>query len=255
MPWELNMLLKNKKVTNRRTINTKTVNMQAINIKYEPNSLNKLKKVSNAPANIINFLDNHINKLNTARPLVISDNIKKITKKLFNKLHIEINSGNTITKKTHIKVFNNVPKQIESIDNTYYYYDKHKKLFNNVLKQIIEVNKAHRQPNNAFIDLNKCKEEHKKLFINVLNELKSNNNVHIQKNAGHKDSSANIINEMYTHDIHKVPIQKSVEDKEPSTNIINDVHIHDINQVPIKKTVNINNMHTNDINEVPMQKI
>ena len=169
-------------------------------------------------------------------------------------MHIEINSANTVTKKTHIKVFNNVPKQIESIDNTYYYYDKHKKLFNNVLKQIIEVNKVHRQPNNAFIDLNKCKEEHKKLFINVLNELKSNNNVHIQKNAGHKDSSANIINEMYTHDIHKVPIQKSVEDKEPSTNIINDVHIHDINQVPIQKTVNINNMHTNDIKEVPMQK-
>ena len=142
-------------------------------------------------------------------------------------MHIEINSANTVTKKTHIKVFNNVPKQIESIDNTYYYYDKHKKLFNNVLKQIIEVNKVHTQTNNAFIDLNKCKEEHKKLFINVLNELKSNNNVNIQKNAGHKDSSANIINE---------------------------VHTHDINEVPIQKTVNINNMHTNDIKEVPMQK-
>ena len=89
-----------------------------------------------------------------------------------------------------------------------------------MLKQIIEVNKVHTQTNNAFIDLNKCKEEHKKLFINVLNELKSNNNVNIQKNAGHKDSSANIINE---------------------------VHTHDINEVPIQKTVNINNMHTNDI--------
>ena len=41
------------------------------------------------------------------------------------------------------------------------------------------------QTNNAFIDINKCKEEHKKLFINILNEF--NNNVHIQKNAGHKD--------------------------------------------------------------------
>ena len=70
------MLLKNKKVTNRRTINIKKINMQAISIKYELNSLNKLKKVSNAPANIISFLDNHINNLNTARPLVISDNIK-----------------------------------------------------------------------------------------------------------------------------------------------------------------------------------
>ena len=124
-----------------------------------------------------------------------------------------------------------------------------------MLKQIIEVKKVHPQPNNAFIDLNKCKEEHKKLFINVLNELKSNNNVHIQKNAGHKDSSANMINEVYTHDIHEVPIQKSVEDKGSSANIINDVHLLDINEVPIHKTVNINNMHTDDINEVLMQKI
>ena len=73
-------------------------------------------------------------------------------------MHLEINNANTITKKTHIKVFNNVPKQLESIDNTYY-YDKHKKLFQNVLKQIIEVNKVHTQTNNAFSDLNKCKEE------------------------------------------------------------------------------------------------
>ena len=40
--WELNMLLKNKKVTNRRTINTKKINMQAKRIKYELSSLNKL---------------------------------------------------------------------------------------------------------------------------------------------------------------------------------------------------------------------
>ena len=85
-----------------------------------------------------------------------------------------------------------------------------------MLKQIIEVNKVHTQTNNAFSDLNKFKEEHKKAFINVLNELKSNNNVHTQKNAGHKDSSANIINKMHAHDINEVPIQKSVEDEESS---------------------------------------
>ena len=111
----------------------------------------------------------------------------------------------------------------------------------------------HTQTNNAFIDLNKCKEEHKKAFINVLNELKSNNNVHTQKYAGHKDSSANIINEMHAHDINEVPIHKSVEDEESSENIINEVRTHDINEVPIQKKVNINNMQTNDINEVPMQ--
>ena len=67
----------------------------------------------------------------------------------------------------HIKVFNNVPKQLESIDNTWY-YDQHKKLFNNVLKQIIEVNKVHTQTNNAFIDLKKCKEEWMKCMLMIL---------------------------------------------------------------------------------------
>ena len=139
-------------------------------------------------------------EMNNTRPVVICDNIKNTNKKLINKVHIENNSGNTITKKTHIKVFNNVSKKVKSINNTHADYDKYKKLFNNVLKQIKQVNKVHTKTSNAFIDLDICKEAHKKLFINVLNELKSNN-MHIQKSAGHKDSSANIINEVHIRDI------------------------------------------------------
>ena len=64
------MLSKNKKVTNRNIINTKKINKQAISIKYELNSLNKLKKVTNAPTNLINFLNTHINRIKN------NDNIK-----------------------------------------------------------------------------------------------------------------------------------------------------------------------------------
>ena len=70
-----------------------------------------------------------------------------------------------------------------------------------MLKQIKQVNKVHNKTNNAFIDLDKCKKAHKKLFINLLNQIKSNNNMHMQKSAGHKDSSANIINEVHIRDI------------------------------------------------------
>ena len=70
-----------------------------------------------------------------------------------------------------------------------------------MLKQIKQVNKVHTKTNNTFIDLDKCKKAHKKLFINVLNQIKSNNNMHMQKSAGHKDSSANIINEVHIRDI------------------------------------------------------
>ena len=79
-------------------------------------------------------------------------------------MHIENNSANSITKKTHLKVFNDIPKKVKSINNTHIDYDKH-----NVLKQIKQVNKVHNKTNNAFIDLDKCKKAHKKLFINVLN--------------------------------------------------------------------------------------
>ena len=63
-----------------------------------------------------------------------------------------------------------------------------------MLRQINHVNKVHTLTNNAFIDL----DIRKKLFNNVLSQLVSNNK---QKNAGHKDSSANIIIEAHTRDI------------------------------------------------------
>ena len=58
--------------------------------------------------------------------------LKNTHNKLSNKIaHRKINSANSITKKTHIKVFNDTPKKVKSIDNTHIDYDKH-----NVLKQI-----------------------------------------------------------------------------------------------------------------------
>ena len=119
-----------------------------------------------------------------------NDNIKNTHNKLINKVHIGNNSANSITKKTHLKIFNDIPKKVKSINNTH-----------NVLKQIKQVNKVHNKTNNTFIDLDKCKKAHKKLFINGLNKIKSNNNMHTQKPAGHKDSSANIINEVHICDI------------------------------------------------------
>ena len=109
----------------------------------------------------------HINRIKNN-----NDNIKNTHNKSSNKLHIENKSANSITKKTHIKVFNDTPKKVKSIDNTHIDYDKH-----NVLKQIKQVIKVHNKTNNAFINLDKCKKAHKKLFINVLNQLRSNNNV------------------------------------------------------------------------------
>ena len=80
--------------------------------------------------------------------------------KTFNKAHIENNTASNTSKKTH------------------------KKLFKNVLKQIKTFNKVHKQDN--VFDYDKCKKLHKELFNKVLIELLST------KNAGHKDSSANI---------------------------------------------------------------
>ena len=110
-------------------------------------------------------------------------------------MHIENNSANSITKKTHVKVFIDIPKKVKSINNTHIDYDKY-----NVLKQIKQLNKVHSKTNNTFIDLDKCKKAHKKLFINLLNQIKSKNNMHLQKNSGHKDSSANFINEVHIRD-------------------------------------------------------
>ena len=136
------------------------------------------------------FLNKHINRIKN------NDNIKNTDNKLIKKVHIENNSATSIIKKIHIKLFNDIPKTVKPINNTHLDHDKH-----NVLKQIKQVIKVHTKTNNAFINLGKCKKAHKKLFINVLNQLKSNNNVHIQKSAGHKDSSANIINEVHIRDI------------------------------------------------------
>ena len=50
----------------------------------------------------------HINRIKNNH-----DNIKNTHSKLINKVHIENNSANSITKKTHIKVFNDIPKKVK----------------------------------------------------------------------------------------------------------------------------------------------
>ena len=50
--------------------------------------------VTNAPTNLINFLNMHINRIKNN-----NDNIKNTHNKLINKVHIENNSANSITKK------------------------------------------------------------------------------------------------------------------------------------------------------------
>ena len=230
------MLLKIKKVTNKAIIFIRKINKQAASIKYELNVLNKLKKVTNTPTNLINM---HINKIinnnkdicNT-KPVVISDKIKNIHKKLIdakinsfisiNKVHIENNSA-SISKKTHKKLFNNVLKQIISnnkqTNNALIDTDKckkaPKKLFNSVLKQLISNDKVHMQTNN----IDKCTIANDKLFNNLVNNMHmqtnnkcvlaydmlvnsviSNNKVRKQNSAGHKDSTANIINKACNND-------------------------------------------------------
>ena len=99
----------------------------------------------------------HINRIKN------NDNIKNTDNKLINKVHTENNNANSITKKTHLKIFNDIPKKVKSINNTH-----------NVLKKIKQVNKVHTKTNNnTFIDLDKCKKAHTKLLINVLNQIKS----------------------------------------------------------------------------------
>ena len=142
--------------------------------------LNKLKKVTNASKNVIDFLNKNITQMikgnkvhkqsNTVTNTVIHNNIKKAHAKSaipINKVLIENITASNTSKKTH------------------------KKLFENVLKQIKSVNTVHKQDN--VFDYDKCKKLHKELFNKLLIELLSN------KNAGHKDSSANI-NEACAHD-------------------------------------------------------
>ena len=86
--YELNALLKLKKVSDNNIIIKKKLDLQVINIKSELNALLKLKKVTNASNDVINFLNKHItqiikdnkvhthDKSNSTIYVVIHDNIK-----------------------------------------------------------------------------------------------------------------------------------------------------------------------------------
>ena len=74
----------------------------------------------------------HINRIKN------NDTIKNKHNKLINKVHIENNSANSINKKTHLKIFDEIPKKVKSINNTH-----------NVLKQIKQVNKVHNKTNSS----------------------------------------------------------------------------------------------------------
>ena len=114
-------------------------------------------------------------------------------------MHIENNIASNKNKKTYKKILKNVLKQIETFNkahienNTASNTSKkaHKKLFKNMPKEIKTVNQVHKQ--DIIFDYDKCKKLHKELFNKVLIELLST------KNAGHKDSSANI-NKAYAND-------------------------------------------------------
>ena len=115
--YELNALLKIKKVSNTNIIIKKKLNPQAINIKYELDALNKIKKVTNTSKNVIDFLNKQITQIindnkvhkqnvinNTVANKVIYDNIKNADAKLansilpINKVHIENNNANNTSK-------------------------------------------------------------------------------------------------------------------------------------------------------------
>ena len=137
--YEISALLKIKKVSNTNIIIKKKLNPKAINIKYELNSLNKIKKVTNTSKNVIDFLNKHITQIindnkvhnqnetnNAITNTVIHDNIKKAHAKLanstlpINKVHIENNSANNTSKKTHKKLFNPVLKEMLNMLIVYY---------------------------------------------------------------------------------------------------------------------------------------
>ena len=100
-----------KKFSNTNIIIKKKLNPQAINIKYELNMLNKLKKVTNASKNVIDFLNKHITQIikgNTVTNTVIHDNIKKAHDKsaiLINKVLIENNIASNTSKGIYEKLF------------------------------------------------------------------------------------------------------------------------------------------------------
>ena len=61
--YEPNALLNIKKFSNTNIIIKKKLNLQGINIKFELNALNKIKKVTNASKNVIDFLNKHITQI------------------------------------------------------------------------------------------------------------------------------------------------------------------------------------------------
>ena len=119
--YEIDRLLKIKKASSTNIIIKKKLNPQAINIKYELNMLNKLKKVTNASKNVIDFLNIHITSIIKGNK-VTHDNIKKAHAKSaisINKVHIENNSASNTSKKTHKKLFQNVLKQIKTFNKVH----------------------------------------------------------------------------------------------------------------------------------------
>ena len=103
--------------------------------------LNKLKKVTNASENVIDFLNKDITQIIKGNRAHAQNNAYAKSAISVNKVQIENNTASNTRKKTH------------------------KKLFKNVLKQIKSVNKVHKQ---YVFDNDKCKKLHKELLIKCL---------------------------------------------------------------------------------------
>ena len=113
-------MIKIKKVTNtyKNIIIKKKINRQANSIEYKLSTLTELKNDTNAPKNVIIFLNKHImkiikdnsdnkvytcNKINNTTHVVIHANVKNIYKKLtdcvikrsasLNKVYVEYNTS------------------------------------------------------------------------------------------------------------------------------------------------------------------
>ena len=162
----------------------------------------------------------HINRIIKGTSNIIAGNKTIINMQSnINKVHIENNTANDISKK--------LLKQIIQCNNKHTFIDldkykkAHQKLFNSVLHELISRDKLLKQSNNMFIDI-----DNDKLFNDLVNnmhmqtnntyierdkctlpcdmlfkELKSNDIMHTQKSAGHKDHSANFINDTHARDI------------------------------------------------------
>ena len=85
--YELNKIIKIKRVTDAPIIVNKKSNFQAITIAYELNKLRKLKKVSNPSQNVIDFLNKDITQI------INNDNVY---------------TCNNITNTTNAVIYNNI---------------------------------------------------------------------------------------------------------------------------------------------------